>query len=170
MLIDADWYQWMPILFLIDMLIDANWYSDKVQTGFLLSERTSGVAPVIVKKRVTKSEMETKWLWWNCQNTNILHCLEEYKNIDSSVPKNDLATGAYIYWAVHLIMQRVCWALRDVATPHPRGRACLCLVWPQLLKTSSALISPLTWPANPYVTLQAFHARYCRTFKICCLV
>ena len=43
----------------------------------------------------------------------------------------------------------------------PQG-PCLSLVWPQLLKNSSPpLISPLTWPTTPYVTLQDVHARYC---------
>ena len=64
MLIDADWCWlmlidtngcWlMPIDMLIDMLIDANWYSDTVQTGFLLSERSSGVSPVIFKESSIK--------------------------------------------------------------------------------------------------------------------
>ena len=39
MLIDADWF-WL-------MLIDADWCSNKVQPGFLLSERISGVSPEI---------------------------------------------------------------------------------------------------------------------------
>ena len=49
MLIDPDW-SW---LVLIDadrcwlMLINADWCSNKVQPGFLLSERTSGASPVI---------------------------------------------------------------------------------------------------------------------------
>ena len=53
MLIDTDWCWLMPIdadwcwLMLIDMLIDANWCSNKVQMGFLFSERTSGASLVI---------------------------------------------------------------------------------------------------------------------------
>ena len=49
LLIDVDWY-W---LMLIDtdlcwfMVIGADWCSNKVQPGFLLLERTSGVSPVI---------------------------------------------------------------------------------------------------------------------------
>ena len=67
MLIDTDWC-WLVLtdadlcwLIIIDMLIDANWYADwcllmlidadwcsrKVQLGFLLSERASGISLVI---------------------------------------------------------------------------------------------------------------------------
>ena len=51
-LIDADWW-WLTWLRLIDadrcwlMLIDADWCWNKVQPGFLLSERTSAASPVI---------------------------------------------------------------------------------------------------------------------------
>ena len=53
----------------------------------------------------------------------------------------------------------VCLLYVCVLSNTPPQGPCLCLVWPQLIKTSSLLISPLTWLANPYVTLQAFHVR-----------
>ena len=80
LLIDADWY-WL-------MLIDADRCSNKVQPGFLLSERTSGASPVIFMLRAleaiscfSKSEAVSEYrakphhCWWWVANMGVTNIL-----------------------------------------------------------------------------------------------